>query len=118
MSQPQYDDTDPAELPLDEIRAQYNDIYHELLSPSVDPSDENDLVDRKLELWTELEQRIDPDYPRCPECGATDWSQNAGDPKYCATCGLELGEQHAELIEAIDREWAKIFDTTDGGDEA
>ncbi|AAV44352.1 unknown (plasmid) [Haloarcula marismortui ATCC 43049] len=97
--------------------AEWNEAYEQLQSGTA--LDRDSVWDRRRELWTEMRNRTDAEPPECPECGGDRWKQSMGGPKHCSDCGLALGEDHAELIQAIDSYWSSVqaaeVVSTDGG---
>jgi len=96
--------------------AEWSEAAEALISRAV-PTDERERYwDRRVDLWQEMKARVDAEAPECPECGAQSWGQNAGDPKQCGGCCIELGRRHEDLIERIDQFWDKVRSVPEGED--
>ncbi len=89
----------------DELRTEYGNLSEKEISEGLS----DDEYDRKMDLWKELENRADVDYPACPDCGSKSWGQSFGDPKHCNDCGLELGMNQMDLVNQIDAAWEKVL---------
>jgi len=96
------------EITHEELSTQYSKIGDELFFGQL-PADSrrDELYERRLELWKEMESRVSVSFPDCPNCGNNSWSQTPGDPKYCTACDYE--PRRTELIERIDESWEEIL---------
>jgi hypothetical protein len=100
---------------VEEIRAELKDL-HEVwndleISVGVDLADALD--ERGGGLWRELEDRLNAEYPDCPNCGPhADWGQERGEPLVCYSCDYVAG---GEVREKVHNEWLRL--QTGGGDE-
>ena len=101
-------DRDPSDLSADELRAEWREACERLQSHTVAEADKDDVHDRRRELWTEMQARVDAEPPECPECGGTSWSQTMGDPKECSECGFAPWERHQDLIDEINAYWRAV----------
>jgi len=105
----------PEEMSVAGLRAEYQDLAEDVWGSGVSHDPEY----RRLEaLWDELRDRAGVEQPQCPKCGARNWAQTPGDPKYCRSCDFHPTEDHMELIQAIDEAWERILSPdaeTDGG---
>lgn len=99
----------------EELRAEWQDVVEQLRGPIVDEEEDEQLWNRRRELWSEMQSRVDSEPPECPECGEASWSQTMGGPKHCDGCDLHLGEQHTDLIQAVDGYWDTVLS---GGKDA
>jgi hypothetical protein len=98
------------DLSREQLYAEWSEAYEQLLGTI--PDDRRDsLWDRRRDVWSEMRKRTEADPPTCPECGHDRWKQEFGGPKFCANCGIALGEEHRDLIEAIDAYWTAVQST-------
>jgi len=97
------------ELSHEELRDEYSQINDELYHTGMPTIEQNEeLYERRDEVWAEMKSRVDFEYPECPECGSSrQWSQTPGDPKMCGECGHEVADP--EVVEAIDEAWDTIL---------
>lgn len=101
-------DRDVEQLSKAALAAEWREAYEQLRGPIEDEEENERLWDRRTELWQEMKDRADAEAPECPECDGQKWHQTIGDPKYCGKCGLELGSEHMDTIQAIDDYWEKV----------
>lgn len=87
------------------------DLVHHSGSSIVDDSAADALHTRKLAIWSELEGRVELDYPSCRNCGASRFGQNWGDPVTCVDCGEP---QPPAVAVAVHDEWNKIWSLKGG----
>lgn len=102
-------DADPSEMEHSDLYNEYGDISERPRQCVADPEEDARLGDRRSDLWDEMRSRVEAEPPECPECGATRWSQEVGEPKYCGGCDLALGFDHEDLIAEVDAYWQAVF---------
>lgn len=86
-------------MDVEELREHYESLYNELDS-RVPEDEQQDVWERHLEVWRELEERVSADYPECPTCDSTDWVFDQDGVPSCSECGevppREVSEQVSE----------------------
>lgn len=99
-----------SDVATDELQDEFQDLSQEAYDTR-DP----DGVDygRMHAIWSEIEDRLDADYPACPGCGAEEWTQSPGEPKRCGECGRELRADEEEIRRVVDDEWTRVARTGD-----
>lgn len=97
------------ELSHEDLREEYSQINDDLYHTGMPTAERNEeLYERRDEIWAEMKSRVEFEYPECPECGSShQWSQTPGDPKQCGSCGYH--PQKTEIIEQIDEAWNTIL---------
>jgi hypothetical protein len=101
---------DVREMDYAEIREQWEDIVDTLQTdPPAAHQVENQLWERRRDLFDEMKNRIDAEPPECPECSGQSWSQVMGGPKSCDQCDFHPAMEHEELIQEIDAFWNAVL---------
>lgn len=100
-------DRNVSEMSHRELTREWDDVV-EAQRLTADADAEQELYDRRQELWNEMQSRVDAEPPTCPECGAQSWSQAMGEPKVCTECDLHLGFDHEDLAEQINDYWNTV----------
>lgn len=102
-------DRKPSELSHEELREEWEYATARIYEESLGADEHDRLFQRHLDLWRELESRVDVEYPRCPECGFREgWAQSPGEPKECTDCCYVLGDDDQDVIDAVDDAWRTV----------
>lgn len=98
----------PPEMSHDTLLSEWREIYETMITGTSDPEEDAKLLDRRTDLWNEMESRVDAEPPECPECSSQSWSQEFGQPKRCTNCDYHPGYNEDSLREAIDDYWRTV----------
>ncbi|SMO81471.1 hypothetical protein [Halorubrum cibi] len=103
MNTPIAERPEPAEMSVEELRAEYETFDVGALSTVED----DERWERHLELWRELESREIVEFPECPRgaCDSRRWRFEPGGPAHCAECHEPVAdaEQSQKVHAAADR---------------
>jgi hypothetical protein len=111
-------DRDTDEMTLVELRKEFSELQDKVdfWKPY---EGQEEVWDRRDEVWKALRERADVDIPECPECNGQHWSQAPGDPVECLECGWTATR---EVEEGVHNAWDRITEpdrgegvATDGG---
>ncbi|MFW6384770.1 MAG: C2H2-type zinc finger protein, partial [Halodesulfurarchaeum sp.] len=61
-----------------------------------------EVMERQCQLWAELEERVDPNYPRCQHCGEdSEWINEFQGFVFCDNCGTNANAAIARIVRKI-----------------
>ena len=87
----------PAEMSVEELRAEYQTFDVAALSTVED----DERWGRHLDLWRELESRDLVEFPECADerCESRKWRFEPGGPAHCAECGEPVTDaEHSQAV--------------------